>query len=103
LGVQLVGAGEEHELGFEGTLAEHVPDRQADARRIEDQLDPSAVLPPSLPQPLRIALVAPEKLDQNYKMMVEPGWTLLRFRNGNVLPEPFDTVAELLATLVAES
>ena len=56
-----------------------------------------------LPQPLRIALVAPEKLDQNYKKLVEPGWTLLRFRNGNVLPEPFDTIAELVSTLVSES
>lgn len=57
----------------------------------------------ALPDPLRIALVTPERLDQNYKKMVESGWTLVRFRHGNVLPEPFDTVDELLATLVAES
>lgn len=56
-----------------------------------------------LPEPLRIALIAPQRLDQHYKEMVEPGWTLLRFRHGNALPEPFDDIYLLLEMLVSES
>jgi type III restriction enzyme len=57
----------------------------------------------TVPPPLKIALMTPDKYDQYYKKIEEGGWTLVRFRVGNVLPETFDSLDLLLAQLVAES
>ena len=56
-----------------------------------------------VPAPLKIALISRGKLDSNFTPKVDEGWTLLRFRIGNILPEPFDTLDELLNALVAAS
>ncbi len=55
------------------------------------------------PAPLKIALVTPDKYDRNYQKQEDGGWTLLRFRVGNVQPETFDNADEMLARLVEES
>ena len=57
----------------------------------------------TVPPPLKIALLTQGKLDGNYHPYDADGWSLLRFRFGNVLPEVFDTLAELLSVLEAES
>jgi type III restriction enzyme len=57
----------------------------------------------TVPPPLRIALVVRGKLDTLYRETAKDGWSVLRFRVGNASPEAFDTLAELLDTLVAES
>ena len=57
----------------------------------------------TVPPPLKIALVTKGKLDRDYKQLALDGWTLARFRVGNVRPETFDTLEELLARLVDES
>lgn len=56
-----------------------------------------------VPALLKIALISRGKLDSNFTPKVDEGWTLLRFRIGNILPEPFDTLDELLNALVAAS
>jgi len=43
------------------------------------------------------------KLGPNYASIADDGWSLLRFRTGNAAPENFDSVDELLATLIDES
>lgn len=57
----------------------------------------------AVPAPLRIALITRKKLDANYKEISNDGWTLLRFRMGNLAPETFDTLDEIASTLVNES
>ena len=57
----------------------------------------------SVPSPLQIALVTHERFDANYKELPGSGWTLLRFRLGNPLPEVFDTLDEMLKVMMAES
>jgi len=57
----------------------------------------------AVPVPLRIALITRKKLDSNYKEVSNDGWSLLRFRVGNLAPETFDTLDEILTTLVLES
>ena len=57
----------------------------------------------SVPSPLRIALITRGKLQSNYTVAAEDGWSLLRFRTGNAAPETFDSVDDLLSTLVHES
>jgi type III restriction enzyme len=55
------------------------------------------------PAPLKIALLTPDKYDQNFKKVEDGGWTLLRHRIGNAQPELFDTLDELLQELAGES
>jgi hypothetical protein len=56
-----------------------------------------------VPPPLRIALITRGKLNAAYSVTSDQGWSLLRFRTGNAAPETFDSIADLLATLVQES
>lgn len=56
-----------------------------------------------VPPPLRIALITAERLDSNYKTLAGAGWTLVRFRTGNLSLQTFDTLHELLQALVDES
>lgn len=55
-----------------------------------------------VPPPLRIALVTRGK-HQGDRDLRDGGWTLMRHRLGNVMSEPFDTLDDLLATLITES
>lgn len=57
----------------------------------------------TVPAPLKIALITRGKLAANYSLQAEDGWSLLRFRAGNVAPETFDSVDDLLGTLISES
>ncbi|MDQ3474309.1 MAG: DEAD/DEAH box helicase family protein [Acidobacteriota bacterium] len=57
----------------------------------------------AVPPPLKIALISRGKFDPALKNKIDDGWTLLRFRIGNALPETFDTLDELLSVLVAAS
>jgi hypothetical protein len=43
------------------------------------------------------------KYDANYKKLLDDRWTLVRHRMGNSTPETFDSLDELLHTLVVES
>lgn len=56
-----------------------------------------------VPNPLRIALVTEDKYDSQYRKTDDGGWTLVRFRTGNNLPETFDNLDDMLGQLVAES
>lgn len=56
-----------------------------------------------VPEPLRIALVARGRLDASFRKVGEDGWSLVRFRFGNAAPEVFETLADMLTTLAAES
>ncbi len=55
------------------------------------------------PEPLRIALLTPGKLDHNFKLLDKDGWTLLRSRLGNPNPQPFDSAYDMLEALTLES
>lgn len=57
----------------------------------------------TVPAPLKIALVIPNKYDRNFQKMAEGGHTLLRYRIGNAHPETFDSLDTMLGQLVAES
>lgn len=57
----------------------------------------------SVPAPLKIALITRGKLASNYTQMADDGWSLLRFRTGNAAPETFDSIDDVLVTLVQES
>jgi type III restriction enzyme len=57
----------------------------------------------AVPLPLKIALITRGKLDSNFKQIDNDGWTMLRFRIGNATPETYDTLDELLYTLVDQS
>jgi type III restriction enzyme len=57
----------------------------------------------SVPAPLKIALITRGKLTPNYTLMADDGWSLLRFRTGNAAPETFDSIDEVVGTLVQES
>jgi type III restriction enzyme len=57
----------------------------------------------AVPLPLRIALVTRGKLDANYSMVADGGWSLLRFRTGNAAPETFDSIDDIMSTLIDES
>lgn len=56
-----------------------------------------------VPAPLRIALITRGKLNPNYTIDTEDGWSLLRFRTGSAAPETFDSIDDVLNTLVGES
>ena len=56
-----------------------------------------------LPDPLRIAHVTAGNYDPTFKKLLDDGWTLVRHRMGNSTPETFDSLDELLHTLVVES
>lgn len=56
-----------------------------------------------VPAPLKIALVTRGKLGSNYTPVAEDGWSLLRFRTGNAAPETFDSIDDILSTLINES
>ncbi len=56
-----------------------------------------------VPPPLKIALVTPNKYDAVYKKIPGNGWTLVRHRAGNLVPEVFNTLEEVLRTLKGES
>lgn len=56
-----------------------------------------------LPEPLKIALVTQGKHDGSWRKTTDDGWTLVRYRLGNVGPEPFDDLNILLTTLVTAS
>lgn len=56
-----------------------------------------------VPIPLKIVLLTRGKLDSNFKPMDSDGWTMLRFRIGNAAPEIYDSLDELLSTLVDKS
>ena len=55
-----------------------------------------------VPPPLKIALVTRGK-HQGSKELSEGGWTLMRHRLGNLSPETFEVLEDLLAALVEES
>lgn len=57
----------------------------------------------NVPPPLKIALIARGKLSSSYTVMSDEGWSLLRFRTGNAAPETFDSIDDVLETLVNES
>jgi type III restriction enzyme len=57
----------------------------------------------SVPPPLRIALITHVKLNSQYTQLPDDGWSLLRFRTGNAAPEMFDSIDDLLSTLISES
>jgi len=57
----------------------------------------------SVPAPLKIALITRGKLAPNYTLMADDGWSLLRFRTGNAAPETFESIDEVVGTLVQES
>lgn len=57
----------------------------------------------TVPPPLRIALITHVKLDAQYRQVAGDGWSLLRFRTGNAAPETFDTIDDVLGTLIDES
>jgi type III restriction enzyme len=57
----------------------------------------------SVPSPLRIALVTRGKLNSNFTVAADDGWSLLRFRTGSAAPETFDTIDDVLSTLISES
>lgn len=52
------------------------------------------------PSPLKIALITKGELDSGNE---GEGWTLIRFRIGNVAPERFANLDDLLLTLISES
>jgi hypothetical protein len=56
-----------------------------------------------VPAPLRIALITRGKLNSNYAPMSDDGWSLLRFRTGNAAPETFNSIDDILSTLISES
>ena len=62
----------------------------------------------SVPPPLRIK-VSSRTASQTQKFHVTAflpelnGWSLLRFRTGNAAPETFDSIDDVLTTLVNES
>ena len=55
------------------------------------------------PDLLRIALVTVGKYNANDKKLLVDGWTFVRHRMGNSPRETFDSLDELLHTLVVES
>jgi type III restriction enzyme len=57
----------------------------------------------TVPEPLRIGLLTKGQLNPNYATVGSAGWSVVRFRHGNLRPENFDTLDELLAALVDES
>lgn len=57
----------------------------------------------TMPSPLKIALLSRGHLSASYASIGENGWCLLRFRTGHAAPENFETLDEVLATLVEES
>ena len=57
----------------------------------------------TLPPPLKIALLARGQLSPSFVSTGDSGWSLVRFRIGNAAPENFQTLEEVLATLVDES
>jgi type III restriction enzyme len=57
----------------------------------------------TLPAPLKVALITRGQLKSNYDEMSTDGWCLVRFRIGNPAPENFDTVDEVVSTIVNES
>lgn len=57
----------------------------------------------SVPTPLRIALITRGKLNPNYTSLADDGWSLLRYRSGNAAPENFDSIDDLISTLIDES
>ncbi len=57
----------------------------------------------TVPSPLKIALLTKGQLSPTYAETGQPGWCLLRYRTGNVSPENFVTLDEVLGALVEES
>jgi type III restriction enzyme len=57
----------------------------------------------SVPDPMKIALVTRGRLDVNFKKLGEDGWTLVRIRMGNAAPENFESLSDMLSTLIAET
>ena len=57
----------------------------------------------NLPPPLRIALLTRGHLSLSHASIGDAGWSLVRFRTGNAAPENFESLGDLLATLVEES
>lgn len=57
----------------------------------------------TVPAPLKIALLTKGQLNPNYTHLTEAGWALVRFRFGNAAPENFETLDDLLKTVVDES
>ncbi len=57
----------------------------------------------SVPSPLKIALITRGKLSSHYVPLSDDGWSLLRFRTGNAAPETFDSIDDVLGTLIEES
>lgn len=55
------------------------------------------------PSPIRIGLVVGGKLDHSFRQVSDEGWTVFRFRTGNVGPETFDDLDGLLKALIKES
>ena len=56
-----------------------------------------------VPGLLQLALVTAGRYDANDKKLLDDGWTLVRHRIGNSLRETFDSLDEVLQTLVVES
>ncbi len=57
----------------------------------------------SVPAPLKIALITRGKLTSAYDSLADDGWALVRFRTGNAAPENFDSLDDMMQTLVDES
>jgi type III restriction enzyme len=57
----------------------------------------------TLPSPLRIALLTRGQLTPSYNSNGDTGWSLVRFRIGNAAPENFNSLEDVLGTLVDES
>ena len=57
----------------------------------------------TLPSPLKIALLTRGQLSPSFVSTGDTGWSLVRFRTGNAAPENFQTLEEVLTTLVYES
>ena len=57
----------------------------------------------TLPAPLKIALLTRGQLSPSFVSTGDTGWSLVRFRIGNAAPENFQTLEEVLTTLVDES
>jgi type III restriction enzyme len=57
----------------------------------------------SVPNPLKIALITRGKLTSTYDTLSDDGWALVRFRMGNAAPENFESLDDVMQTLVSES
>ena len=89
-----------HPAHADGRLGYNGADRDGQNGNPEEKVRTKLL---TLPPPLKIALLARGQLSPSFVSTGDSGWSLVRFRIGNAAPENFQTLEEVLATLVDES